>query len=86
MTRPRGEWFVHTDTADPAKTVNRSMFAYTRGAISAARWASRMAADYGAERVTISHNGKVAGEFTGAFWVHLTDPTLRRALERLEWA
>ena len=82
--RSTGEWFIATDTADPARSVNRSLYAYRRGAKSAIRDAEHFAADYGASRVTISHNGQQAGVFTGALWVQITDPVLARALDARE--
>ena len=79
-----GEWFIHTDTADPSRSVNRSVYIYRRGAKAAITAAESLAIDYGAARVTVSHDGKTAGEFTGALWVQVTDPILGRALDARE--
>lgn len=84
--RAAGEWGVFTDTADPARSVNRSIYAYRRGAKAAMREAESMAIDYGAERVTVTYNGQPAGVFTGALWVQVTDPVLARAIEAREEA
>ena len=84
MNRSRGEWFIATENADPSRSVNRNMFAYRRGAKAAITQAEIMAADFGATLITVSHDGRQAGVFTGALWVQITDPVLARAIEARE--
>lgn len=76
----RGEWLVYTDSA--TRGGNRNIFAYTRGAKSAIAKAEGMVVDHGAAEAIVSHEGRQAGKFTGAFWVQVTDPTLERALAK----